>query len=350
MVCLVLSVVYASQAQDQTTACAQVLRSARAVYEDGRLHELPALLTPCLTQGFSKEERVEALRFLTLTYIYLGEPNKADESMIRLLKADHFYEINEAVDPTEFINLYRQFKTDPVFSVGFIFGVNNTQTSVINTHYVFPNGAGAGNYTGNININLGVSFEKDFGKKFTLNPELLFVNRAFTYTNDNLFFNQDGEPIENSGNSAKHSQAWLDFNALVQYKISEKRTSSYYILLGPAMQYLMSSNAEIETRTGTQVVSGPGIDLLQSSNQLNYAASIGVGARFRIGSVYFRPDIRYQYGFTNITDPNNRQQIDSEALIRYGMPINDYRNQTIMVNVVAIMYPYFNPKKKQIKE
>ena len=314
------------------------------------MHELPALLTPCLNSGFSKEERVEALRFLTLTYIYLGEPTKADESMIRLLNADPFYEINDVVDPTEFINLYQQFRTKPVFSVGLIFGINYTQTSVINTHYIFPYGAGAGAYAGDININLGISFEKDFGKKFTVNPELFYVNRASTYTNNNMFPDAEGQPIPNSGISAKYAQTWFDFNALVQYKLSEERKINYYLLLGPSVQYLVSSSALVESRTGTQVISGPAIDLLSTNNQLNYAATIGVGARLRIGRIYLRPDIRYQYGFTNITDPNSRQQNNSEAVLRYGLPLNDYRNQTIMINVVAVMYPYFNPKKKQIKE
>jgi hypothetical protein len=345
IVLFALNVAAQVQVQEQTTACAQVLRSARAVYEDGRLHELPAILTPCLNSGFSKEERVEALRFLTLTYIYLGEPTKADESMVSLLKTDPFFKINNEVDPVEFINLYRQFRTTPLFSVGVIFGVNYTQNEVSSLHYVLP-GAGNGKYSGLININIGLSFEKDFGKKFTLNPEVSLTNRSFNYFNDNIF----DDPETPGTTDAKHSQSWIDFNTLMQYKIRQKGESSFYVLLGPGLNYLVGNNAEIETRTATQVISGPAVDLIETNNRLNYSASIGLGARFRLGNIYFRPDIRYQHGLTNVTNPGSRQSNESEAALRYALPINDYRNHTIMLNVVAIMYPYFNPKKKKIKE
>lgn len=337
-----------AQEQEQT-ACAQSLRTARAVYDDGRLHELPALLSACITQG-SKEEKVEALKLLTLTYIYLGEPLEADNHMVLLLKADPFFQINQAVDPAEFINLYNQFRTTPLFNIGLFFGINHVQNSVINTHYVFPNGAGQGSYTGNISISLGLSFEKKLNELFTINPELVFTSRSFSYNNTDIIRDINDQVIENSGISAQYAQSWIDGNLLLQINLFQKKESTFYALIGPGMQYMTNNFAEVETRTGTQVVSGPSIDLLSTNNRLNYHASIGAGARFRIGSVYFRPDIRYMPGFTNITNASARQQNESEAVLRYGLPLNDYRNSTIMLNVVAIMYPYFNPKKKKIKE
>ncbi len=341
---LISGVVIKTTAQEQTTACAQVLRSARAVYEDGRLHEMPTLLSSCLNTGFSKEERVEALRLLTLTYLYLGEPIKAEESMVRLLKADSFFEINEVVDPTEFINLYRQYRTDPIFNVGFYFGVNNTQNSITTVHYVFPDGAGKGKFTGAININLGIAFEKELTDKITINPELAMISRSFSYSNNDLFYDSTGVATENSGISATLSQTWLDFNALVQYKFYEKRNSNFYVFLGPGIQYLLKNSVQAETRNGTQVIIGPGIDLRNTNNSINYAATLGFGGRIRLGAIYFRPDIRYQYGLNNIIDPNNRQQNDSEALLRYGLPNSDYRTNAIQVNL-AIVYPIFSPKK-----
>ena len=81
----------------QTSTCAQTLRLARSTYEQGRFHEIPALLNSCLTSsnGFSKQEKVEALRILTLSYIYQEEPLQADDAMLTLLNTDHYFEIND---------------------------------------------------------------------------------------------------------------------------------------------------------------------------------------------------------------------------------------------------------------
>src|SRR6185503_8750501 len=97
--------------------------------EQGRLHELPEIVAECLRKspkegGFTKEEKKETYRLLTLAYIYLEEPEKADQMMLELLKTDHFFEINPALDPAEFIALYKKHRTTPLFRVGAKFLVN----------------------------------------------------------------------------------------------------------------------------------------------------------------------------------------------------------------------------------
>jgi hypothetical protein len=57
-------------AQQKTTTCAQTLRLARSVYENGRLHELPDLMKDCLGKTeWTTQERVDAYKLLTLAYI-----------------------------------------------------------------------------------------------------------------------------------------------------------------------------------------------------------------------------------------------------------------------------------------
>src|SRR6478609_109001 len=89
-------------ASGQST-CTQTLRTARSTYDQGRLHELPSLLEGCIKNGFTQQEKVEAYKLLVLAYIYLEEPTKADEAMLNLLNTDHYFKINEATDPAEFI-------------------------------------------------------------------------------------------------------------------------------------------------------------------------------------------------------------------------------------------------------
>ena len=112
-VCLVSGYLL-TNAQD----CAQSLRLASSSYDQGRLHEIPELLKKCLDNGFTSIEKVNAYKLLALSYLYLEEPEKADEAMLELLNTDHFFEPNQAVDPAEFIGLYNTFRTKPLFSIG----------------------------------------------------------------------------------------------------------------------------------------------------------------------------------------------------------------------------------------
>src|SRR6476660_6209424 len=117
---------------------AQTLRLAQSIYEQGRLHELPSL--PGLKDSeiikYSKSEQVNAYRLLTLANIYLEEPEKADENMLKLLRTEHFYEPNEQVEPAEFIGLYKTFRTKPVFNIGLKFGANSTIPLITEQQYV----------------------------------------------------------------------------------------------------------------------------------------------------------------------------------------------------------------------
>src|SRR5690606_12370844 len=122
--------------------CTQVLRAARVLYDEGRLHELQARMAGCLNRdedegGFSKSERIEAFKILTLAHIYLEEPTEADASMLSLLNTDPFVKLDTALDPIELHNLYRKFNTDPVFMIGGKIGFNTSHVNVTSNHYLW---------------------------------------------------------------------------------------------------------------------------------------------------------------------------------------------------------------------
>src|SRR5688572_13888746 len=112
-------------------SCTQTLRLAQSTYEQGRLHEVPTILKKCLDEGgFTDTEKVNAYKILINSYIYLEEPELADETMLKLLEADHFFKVNEAVDPAEFIALYKTFRVDPLFRIGFKVGPTATMPAI----------------------------------------------------------------------------------------------------------------------------------------------------------------------------------------------------------------------------
>src|SRR6185369_2070601 len=171
---------------------AQTLRLAQSIYEQGRLHELPSLLKDKQIKTYSKSDQVNAYRLLTLANIYLEEPERADSSMLKLLRTEHFYEPNEQVEPAEFIGLYKTFRTKPVFNIGLKFGANMTMPLLTEQQYVSVGSEGQGKYSTPLNIQLGIVFEKALfsnSKNKTLNrltfaPEVFYTSRSFGYNND----------------------------------------------------------------------------------------------------------------------------------------------------------------------
>lgn len=352
----------------QTTQlnCTQSLRTARNTYDQGRLHEVPQWLEGCLSKaedagGFTNAERIEAFRMLTLAYIYLEEPDKADKEMINLLEEDHFHVLNDAVDPIEFKNLYKKFRTDPVYRVGVKIGINTNFINVLENHYVFLDSKGMGKYSSKIGIQFGGVFEKDLTilkkkNKMVFAPELLYTTYSFVYKNPTLL-NKDsvgelnGNTIYSKTGSAEHtiSQARIQANLLLQYKWDKiyKLEDKFipYLSVGPSVAYLMKSGFDAATDVDEQVT-GPQISTLAKYKPITFSVIASAGVKLRLGGIYITADARLQYGLGNVVNPASRKKWtpENEALIDDGYVDDDFSLSQAMFNI-GLMIPHFSPKK-----
>ena len=347
----------AGSGYSQNINCTQVLRLARSQYEQGRLHELPTLMSGCLLgtggSSFTTEEKKEAYRLLTLAYIYLEEPDKADESMLALLNTDHFFEINETLDPAEFIALYNKFRTKPVFWLGLKFGMNITQPGITNSYFIGSQASGNGTYGLKPAIQVFLSFEKDiFGKKFqtktrtaalSFAPEIGYVSRSLSYKNPTIA-TADEDPTKPLGRQEFIiSQAWLDFNAIFNYKLTDTQQFKSYIGLGPGVSYLLSSSNQALTQLGNDfTVTGGSVDDTKSYKQLVYSVTAVAGAKIKFGDIYVMGDVRYQYGLVNVINAATRT--NPELGFDYQGQYNDYQMSNFSINI-GVAYPVFKPKK-----
>ena len=347
------SIFLSSQTFGQEASCAQTLRLVQSTYEQGRLHELEALMTRCLASGFDDQQKVTAYRYLTLAYIYLEEPEKADAAMLSLLSAGqpgHFFEPNDAVDPAEFIALYRKFRTEPLFRFGLKLGPNATLPSITQTYYVFSGAQGNGKYSPKVNFSFGLVFEKDFPKfikNFSIAPEVMFTGRSYNYTNPSLSSKDFVDPTDPNPNSQSidqnlQKQSWIDVNPLVQYKLKDIKFNPY-VGVGPGVSYLLKSTYDVRTQvTGQGAITGSAIDTKSNYNALAYSVILTTGAKIRVGSFYLTGDIRYQYGLNNIVKSSERS--NSEALFDRGYVPSDYRQSNLII-YLGMAIPYFSPKK-----
>lgn len=342
---LVLALVVIPYSVSVAQNCAQVLRLARSTYDQGRLHELPSLMKDCLdskkTDGFSKTEKVEAYKLLTLSYIYLEEPEKADSSMLLLLKTDPYFSPNEKVDPQEFLGLYKTFRTEPVYRVGLKVGANATQPNVISSS--FPNG-GASKYEYQIGVLAGASFEIPVLKKFVLNPELYFISRRFNLTNT----------INPLATLLPETQSWVSMPVSLQYEFMKEKFKKGeqrimpYVALGGQFDYLLSAEESPSTeRTGFASITQQTFDTKSNRSATNLNAILSVGAKMKAGPGLLIAEARFSYGLTPITSSND---VYANQILVFNNnaapPI--YSLNTLSVTI-GYGYNIFQPKKLKKK-
>ena len=332
-----------------TTPCVQTLRLARATYEQGRLHEIEGQLKPCLEGGFTKDEKqlkVEGYKLLCLSYIYLEEPEKANEAMLNVLRTDPDFQINPAVDPAEFVGLYKTFRTKALFSVGLMFGPNATMPTVTENYSVSGSAAGQGKYSPKVNVQIGLVFEKHLAGKFTAAPELAFSNRSFTYSNSVLFVYDSSQTSPSASQIGEIQQSWIDLNLLVQYKLGNGPLNSY-VSFGPNMGMLLKATNTAETKFGEFVTSGSPLDIKDTYNKLGFSLIGTAGIKYKFGAIYITANVRYQFGLSKIV--NEDQKSNPESIYDYALAPNVYTQNNAAV-LVGFVYPIFSPKKLQIKK
>ena len=362
---------------NQDANCTQKLRLARAIYEQGRLHELETLLAECLDLekkpinqigNFSTQERVDALRLLCLSYIYLEEPAKADAAMLALLNTDKFYVINPS-DPAEFQALYRTFRTDPVFAWGIKAGGNLTMSHNIKNYYVWSGAAGNTTYKPGGGISVGGFIEKEFFQKLdkkhplrriVVRFEPLIQVKSNKYVNNSLDSYKifPDKNITAVKSEAKFTNTWLDLNLILRYRLFPGAGWDPYIGLGPGGSFLISSKVKqaklnrrkMETDQGnysrtvaSDSYSGPDIDLKPFKTFNSYGTTLTAlyGVNKRFGSFYINAELRYQFGFNILVNSKYRSVPN---LVDYGILFNDFRQSSIQA-LVGVTFPYFKPKK-----
>jgi len=316
------------------SSCTQTLRTARGTYDQGRLHELPALLEGCIRNGFTQQERVEAYKLLTLAYIYLEEPARADEAMLNLLRTDHYFEINPATDPAEFIALYKTFRTSPIYRLGVKIGANASQPNV--TESVEAN-EGTSQYKSGTSVQFHIAADIPLTKSLTLCPELGLMQRGFKYTN--TIANTDSSFVT----TATEKQTWASLPVTLQYQFN-RFSFKPYIGVGIQADYLLGANLSAERiRNGFQFLQSETTDVKAQRESLNLSALVTAGARFRLGGGYIVTEVRFAYGLMPVSNKQSAFQSDAVAF-KYG-----YADSIFKVNSLSLTVGYvhniFKPKK-----
>jgi hypothetical protein len=327
-------------------SCAQTLRLARSTYEQGRLHELPDLLASCIkntgANGFTKEQKVQAYTLLTMAYIYLEEPEKADEAMLNLLRTDPYFKPNPDVDPAEFIGLYNTFRTRPVYRLGIKFSLNASQPNVSSYN---PIGDGTAQYGYKMGFGGGFVAEVPITDRLTANGELFYTTKSFSHTSSSVLYD-----TTYSTSTGVEKQSYISLPLTVQYQIKKKQSRlNPYIVGGVATEYMTSASVDADQkRPGNQSIEVKSQSVIDQREKLNVSVLLGAGIKTRIAGGFLVAELRYAYGITKVNSPTTllANQI---LLTDYKLSDGIFKMNSVYFNI-GYVQNFFNPKKKLKKK
>ncbi|MBK6267128.1 PorT family protein [Marivirga sp. S37H4] len=314
------------------------MRNARNYYEEGRLQLLPQLLNECIDNGFSKEEKIEALRLVTLSHLFSEEESRAEKSFLKLLRLDPEYKVNKEADPTELILLSERFDTAPKFFWGINGGAAYNLVQVMDYQTINID-LKPGTYEFTTSLGGGLFFQYPINDKFSANIEAHYVFRQTIL---------DREGTEGAAQSEQQSvterHTWVEFPLLINYKLPVNN----FLLeatAGPSFHYLQDATFSLEGR-GENINNK---DILDNRNVFNMSALAGARANFKVfGPNYFTVALLFQYRlFDEVSQSTGPAFTNDEqnTLLLSGYKDGNYKGHALWLKV-GFRFPYFNPKLK----
>lgn len=339
-VVLIIFSFYTASGQTPTApTAAQTLRLARATYEQGRLHEVPTQLDDNVIAKMTKPEKVQAYTLLCLSYIYLEESENADKSMLNILLSDPYFKPNPAVDPAEFVALWRTFRTYPILRVGAKLGVNASRPNVTESvTAVDPTAESKYSYL--IGFQFGGSLDVPLyflTNKLTLHTDIAYQQKKYSME---VTVNRGVNNLNNVF-SGTESQNWLSLPVTLEYELFEMKFHPY-VALGASVDYLFGSTVTAERQRDEQQSIEPK-SFNPDRENLNISAIGAAGVKLPLAGGFVVLEVRYSYGLSNITTKASAFA-DPQFTLDYG-----YADSIFKLNTLAVTGSYviniFNPKK-----
>lgn len=326
-------------ALSDSITCTQKLNKAQKVYDAGKLSEVEGFLTNCIQNGFSKEEKMQALRLMILASLFQDEHAKAEIYLLRLLKEDPEYSLNPAIDPAEFYELYNSYRTLPVLNIGLIGGITTTNIMEKQTYSVGSEADNNPKYKSRFGYQGGIVADILLYRKFQVHTGGIFNIKNFTYTNTFLY-------DKATTLTSRESEMWLDIPLALKYNIGNGKMK-LYLMAGGSFGVLMSANSKLSRENSDN--SNAAKEGTEKFNKIrspyNISGLVGIGVRYKVGYGYVFLDGRYNIGFKNIANVKNRYFTDDgNNLFYYGYVSSDFNVNNLMISV-GYMKSIYKPKK-----
>jgi hypothetical protein len=338
----------AQNTQPAATDCEQILIQADDEFNAGRYYGIPSLLQNCLDKGnFSNEQQVRAYLLLAQAYLILDDPIAADDSYLKLLKADPEFEASMSQHPIDIYYLSKKFIATPIFTPHVRIGLN---TSLPRTIYDI-NTSGTtltGNDVLKVGVQAGIGVDWNIDTHWSLCIEGNYAYKAFKQDNE-YFFDLDQQSIV-------EKQNWLDIPMYIKYADDSGKIRPFGYA-GFAVNLLWSArgpdwllkNNNSDGKGSAQEANGNAEVLTPKRNLFNTSLVFGGGVKYKIGKDFVYADLRYMAGLTNLTNLENNYYDDKgnfdPAVAKYAQASDIFRLDNVSISF-GYIHPIYNPRKK----
>lgn len=337
---LILTCVVHAAAFAQGNTCEEQLNAATAEFELGRFYGIPAMLKPCIDNGFSREQRQRAFLLLTQTYLLMDDPIGADNSYLEVLRANPEFLADTARDQIDLVYLSKRFTASPVFSLSAKIGGNIAPVRVISVINSSGEQGVENDYNARMGFQMGGGVDWHLSERLAVTAEL---NYAFTsYKKKQIKFNNDLEEFTDKQN-------WLSVPLGIKYTFRIREQIRPYAIAGYAVNILFNDRGQIkifkrDAGEGSLDESSPELDFNPYRRKINTSFFVGGGAKYKVGVNFLFAEMRYNFGLTNlVTNPYGQPAFD------YGHVDDYFRLDNFSVSIGYIK-PLYKPRKvKRVK-
>ena len=352
--CLIfISLTYSALAQSDSE-CEQTLTNAQNEFDAGHFYGLPAILKDCLSK-FSTEQSVRAYILLAQSYLLIDDPSAAEDSYLKLLKADPEYVADVAKDPIDIFYLSKKFSTTPVFTPHFRAGVNTSIYRLI--HEINPASESINEqHTLKVGFQFGGGLDWNINENLSVCSEVTYARKSFKIDYTGIFKQDNLTYIE--------KQNWFDIPLYLKYSKSVGKIRpfgytgfSLNILLAPTAEliYTNKTSPTTEGQSPSQVItSGKDVKLGYKRDKINGSFVMGGGIRYKVGKNFVFADARYMFGLTNLTNTktnyyesetiSSNSITQSETSTKYSF-IGDYFRLDNLSISIGYVIPIYHPSK-----
>ncbi len=334
--------------EEDKSDCVLKLEQAQTMFDQGRIQDVEPLIGKCIAiNEFDKVEKAQALKLLTLAYLFLEEPELAEANMLQLLNTNHEFAVNPSIDPSEFINLYEKFRHEPLLSVGVSVGALFTAPIITEL-----------NSTQDLNNDSRQSYSPKLGFRFGLNVEYkfatkLYANVGVSYQIAN--FQKTDESLKiitstlNGGFEAEETQNIVELPLLVQYHLIEKSNITLYASAGISPQFLLSSTFPSDAikyeLVGSAPVTSGTITLTSDRTRFNLSVVAIGGLKYKFGEGYFKAQVRYSHQILNASkSESSLTPSDPNLLWDFTESYDGFRLHDLGFSF-GYTFHYYKPKK-----
>ncbi|MBN2275501.1 MAG: PorT family protein [Bacteroidales bacterium] len=333
---------YPVSSRAQESDCSKTLQEARNQYDLGIIDEIPKMLGPCMQEGFTRTQKIEAYKLLVLAYLFDDNQFDAERTMLEFLKKYPEYEIMPN-DPVEFIHLFETYRTTSEFSIGIVAGFNLTNPRIIeNFSMLDRSSAKPDNETGS-GYQIGLGAGRYLGERLMLNMEVLWAKYKYSFT-DGRSVTDEALNVFTEDYTFDEELNKITIPLTALYQVNDGKLL-WFIRAGGSFDYIMSASGTSWSVIKEQTETGRTIDIRNYRNPYYFSAIMGSGLQYKIPRGFLFLDFRFNMGINNIVKAGTRYE-NAYSLSAFGHLDDDFSLNTFTFSF-GYHFSFYNPKKQR---